>query len=197
MDKYYRLTVGMPWFSDEQPSEEIKAYVEEQLTKNNWKVDYVLSHTCPLMYEPTDLFLKFIDQSKVDKSTEQWLSKIEARLSYKKWYFGHFHENREYIDAEMLFEEIKELGKPGFVQRIGRPKYKKGELVLFYIVDNGEEYECSGKIVQVDKMGSVGQTKEASYDIEGADHRDFNKKMLYKHIAESDLQGMNELKGYM
>ncbi|MDD7334634.1 MAG: hypothetical protein SOV61_00270 [Lachnospiraceae bacterium] len=39
MDKYYRLTVGMPWFSDEQPSEEIKAYVEEQLTKNNWKVD--------------------------------------------------------------------------------------------------------------------------------------------------------------
>lgn len=47
-------------------------------------------------------------QSKVDKSTEEWLSSIASRLEYKKWYFGHFHDNRDYPDAVMLFEEIRE-----------------------------------------------------------------------------------------
>ena len=193
VDKDYRLRVGMPWFRDEQPSAEIKAYVEEQLEKNDWKVDYVLSHTCPLKFEPTDLYLGFIDQTSVDKSTEQWLSTIEEKLSYKKWYFGHFHENREYIDAEMLFEEIKELGKNGFVQRIGRPKYKKGEMVLFYLQDNEAKYECYGRIVCVDAYGTMEQTKEVSYDIEGPDYRDSRNKMLYKHVVESELQSLNDL----
>lgn len=32
---------GWPWFDDEQPSEEIKKYVESQLEKNDWKVDFL------------------------------------------------------------------------------------------------------------------------------------------------------------
>ena len=32
--------------------------------------DLVLSHTCPIIYEPTDLFLFVVDQSTVDKTTE-------------------------------------------------------------------------------------------------------------------------------
>ena len=110
VDKFYRLQRGYAWFPDEQPSDDIKAYAEQQLDRCGWKVDYVFSHTCPLKYEPTDLFLDFIDQSKVDKSTEQWLSGIEEKLEYGKWYFGHFHGNRVYDQAEMLYEEIKVLG---------------------------------------------------------------------------------------
>lgn len=112
VDKEYRLATGLPWFESEQPSAEIKSYVEEQLKNHGWTVDYVLSHTCPSSLEPTDLFLDFVDQDKVDKSTEEWLERIHSRLQYEKWYFGHFHENRHYADAEMLFEEIRELGYP-------------------------------------------------------------------------------------
>ena len=32
VDKYYRLIRGIPWWPDEQPSAEVKAYVEQQLT---------------------------------------------------------------------------------------------------------------------------------------------------------------------
>lgn len=32
---------------DEQPLEEIKRYVEQELDKTEWKVDAVLSHTTP------------------------------------------------------------------------------------------------------------------------------------------------------
>ena len=100
---------GANWFESEQPSDEIKQYVEAQLEKNSWKVDIVLSHTCPISVEPKHLFLSFINQSKVDKSTEQWLQTISDKLDFNKWYFGHFHDHWEYDKYEMLFESIKEF----------------------------------------------------------------------------------------
>ena len=76
IDKAIRIAYGWGWWEDEQPSEEIKQYVEQQLTDNNWKVDVVLSHTTPLKYEPVEVFLSGVDQSWVDKSTEEWLDAI-------------------------------------------------------------------------------------------------------------------------
>lgn len=109
VDKYYRLQRGWSWFEDEQPSEEIKSYTENNLEKNNWKVDMVLSHTCPLETVPEHLFLPGIDQSTVDKTTEIWLQKISDKLDYQKWYFGHYHG--EWINGkyELMFKNIKIL----------------------------------------------------------------------------------------
>ena len=83
VDKYFRIARGWRWYADEQPSEEIKQYAKEQLEKNEWKVDVVLSHTAPLEYEPTEAFLEGIDQERVNKDTEKWLDGIEKSL--KKW----------------------------------------------------------------------------------------------------------------
>ncbi len=94
VDKYYRQAIGYHWFSDEQPSDETKAYVEQQLDRVGWDVDVVLSHTVPYKYRPTDLFLKDLDQSTVDDSTELWLGDIEQQLKYKRWYAGHYHTDR-------------------------------------------------------------------------------------------------------
>lgn len=80
MDKFYRLSRGYGWWSDEQPSEEIKQYVEQQLKEN--VIDVVLSHTCPFKYEPVEEFLPGIDQSTVDDSTEKWLDVIEETTDY-------------------------------------------------------------------------------------------------------------------
>ena len=180
VDKEFRLSIGLPWFESEQPSAEIKSYVEEQLQAHDWSVDYVLSHTCPLFMEPTDLFLDAVDQSKVDKTTEEWLEQIHKKLKYQKWYFGHFHENRCYASMEMLFEEIKELGSNDFLQRVGRPEYRRGERVMF---SNGSD-DMYGRIVVVDAYGTYGQPREVSYDIERLDGTQYDKT-LYKHIPES------------
>ena len=110
VDKFYRLFNHMPWFADEQPDDEIKVYVEKQLEKANYKVDVVLSHTCPYKYEPREVFLKTIDQSNVDKSTELWLGKIENKLDYKKWYCGHFHTEKKIDKIQFMFEEVEEFG---------------------------------------------------------------------------------------
>lgn len=109
VDKNMRLLYGYPWFANEQPSPEIKAYVESQLAKRDYKIDVVLSHTCPLDYQPIEVFLSGIDQSKVDSSTEEWLNEIEHELDYKKWYCGHYHTSKRLYNVQMMFEEIEKF----------------------------------------------------------------------------------------
>ena len=100
---------GQSWWPDEQPSDEVKARVEDKLDQLGWKVDVVLSHTVPLKYEPVEVFLPGIDQSKVDKTTEQWLDGVEDRLLYSKWYAGHYHTEKLIDQTELLYENYRLL----------------------------------------------------------------------------------------
>ena len=109
VDKYYRLANGWNWFSNEQPSEGIKNHVENKLNECANKVDVVLSHTCPLKYEPIEVFLSGINQSSVDKSTEKWLDSIEDRIQYSKWYCGHFHTAKKIDKLQFMYEDIDVL----------------------------------------------------------------------------------------
>ena len=109
IDKAIRIAYGWGWREDEQPSEEIKAYVEEQLDKAGWNIDVVLSHTTLLKYEPVEVFMQGVDQSKVYKSTEQWLNRIEEKLNYQKWYCGHYHTEKKIDKLEIMFENIDEF----------------------------------------------------------------------------------------
>ena len=109
IDRYIRNLYGWNWWRDEQPSDEIKRYVEKQLEKNKWNVDIVVTHTCPMKYEPREVFLIGIDQKLVDKTTEAWLDSIEERLFYSNWFCGHFHTEKEIDDIHFLFENYIEI----------------------------------------------------------------------------------------
>lgn len=109
VDKFYRLARGLAWYDNEQPSMEIKRYVENRLEKADWKVDYVFTHTCPLQYEPTEVFLSWIDQHKVDKTTEDWLGKIEEHLKYERWFCGHFHIDKMIDRLRFMFNDFEIL----------------------------------------------------------------------------------------
>lgn len=109
VDKFYRLTMGWNWFPDEQPLDEIKQYVEQQLSSVGNKVDVVLSHTCPVKYEPVETFMSCIDQSKVDKSTEIWLGEIESRITYDKWFCGHYHIAKKIDKLQFMFDDYDTL----------------------------------------------------------------------------------------
>lgn len=109
VDKFYRIARGANWFPNEQPSPEIKADVVATLDARGWNVYGVLSHTCPVKYEPTEVFLAMIDQSTVDKTTEEWLNSIEEKLDYEKWYCGHYHTEKKIDKLRFMFEDIAEL----------------------------------------------------------------------------------------
>ena len=101
VDKFYRVVRGYGWWADEQPSDEIKCYVEEQIRTHT--VDVVLSHTCPGKYIPTEMFLPTVDQSDVDHSTEEWIDKIEESLDYKAWFCGHWHTDKRIDRMHFLY----------------------------------------------------------------------------------------------
>lgn len=109
VDKWLRLQFDMGWFPDEQPSDQIKEDVEEKLAEVDWNVDVVFSHTCPLRYEPVEVFLPQVDQATVDKSTEQWLDKIEAKLQYNRWFCGHWHVNKHIDRIHFLYHDVESL----------------------------------------------------------------------------------------
>lgn len=102
VDKYYRLSQGWTWHSDEQLTDEEKAAIGNKIKFNPY-FDFVLSHTCPYEWRPTDLFLPQVDQSNVDISTELWLSEIEKMIHYKYWCFGHYHQDRIEVPGGIQF----------------------------------------------------------------------------------------------
>ena len=112
VDKFYRLERGWPllWFEDEQPNELTKGLVRLMATK--YPIDIMLTHTCPLRFEPKELFLNGVDQSTVDTSTEEFFDDLYEQFPADQkpmWYFGHFHGNKYTDDYVMLYNDIIEL----------------------------------------------------------------------------------------
>lgn len=100
VDKLYRIRYNLGWFENEQLSENEMRLGKELAVELEKKVDLVLTHTCPKIYQPTDLFLSVVDQSTVDNAMERYLGEIECDLDYKLWLFGHYHHLRVYPKYE-------------------------------------------------------------------------------------------------
>lgn len=111
VDKWYRLQNNYTWFEDELLTEEEMIQCTKDLT--GAQVDFVFTHTCPICWEPSDLFLNSINQSSVDKSMELFLEEIGQCFNWKVWCFGHFHADRiERPYVEQFYrdtENIEEL----------------------------------------------------------------------------------------
>lgn len=113
VDKYYRLAryqngdESAKWFSDEQMSYTKMKDIKKNLA-DNIEVDYVLSHTCPLKYEPREAFLG-LNQDMIDKKTEKFLDEMEDKLTYKQWYCGHYHINKKIDKLSFLYDYFDEI----------------------------------------------------------------------------------------
>ena len=94
-DKPYRIANGLEWFASEQLSDAEQA-MGRQIAYANQHFDFILSHTCPSEYEPTDLYLPTINQSTVDKTMEWYLNDINHITKSNFWLFGHYHQFRVY-----------------------------------------------------------------------------------------------------
>ena len=114
IDKEYRLLMGWRWFANEELTDEEMDDILDKIDHQSF--DYVFTHTCPEAWQPTDLFLNCVNQSKVSKRMEQFLTTVSEIIDFKHWYFGHFHDDRENIDysrthsgqgnVSMLFNKI-------------------------------------------------------------------------------------------
>ena len=61
------------------------------------KVDVIITHCCPSSIQ------KLLDDDKYSTNTlTDYLEQIHQAVEYKKWYFGHYHRNRNMSDKDIL-----------------------------------------------------------------------------------------------
>ena len=122
VDKLRCLENGTPFWDDEMPDITVKKLVETKLENEGNKIYGVLTHTCPIDYIPTEMFVSTRNNSNprrksrakkfvpdIDRSTECWLSELEKKLEYEVWFCGHYHCDKQIDKIEMLFNGIRPL----------------------------------------------------------------------------------------
>jgi len=107
IDKAFRKE-GISWWREEMPSQEEYSEAIDNLNKNNWCVDYIITHTAPTSIIHT----LETDHDVYNKENElsDFLEEIEKKTKYKKWFFGHYHldkniNNKYYV----LYQNIIKL----------------------------------------------------------------------------------------
>lgn len=90
IDKSYRKT-GISWWPQENINNaEIKNTLDN-LDAHDWRVDIVLTHTCP-----SHIVKQMIREKPIDDNNTKFFDQlIKQGLKFDEWHFGHFHENRK------------------------------------------------------------------------------------------------------
>ena len=97
-DALFRVN-HISWWKEELPDKQEMDEGKENLEKRGWQVDYIITHCAPTA------FLEDL-QALPDLMTD-YLEEIRRRCEYKKWFFGHYHDNRELTEKDrLLYEQI-------------------------------------------------------------------------------------------
>ncbi len=98
-NELYRIN-HVSWWKEELPSEEELAEGLRNLIRNDWDVDFIFSHCCASstqerimggLYQPNIL--------------TRYFDKIKEMCRYRKWFFGHYHDNKNIGGKEILLYE--------------------------------------------------------------------------------------------
>lgn len=90
------------WWKQELPSKEEMEEGRQNLEKHDNKVDFIVTHSCA---SSTQALLGNGFYSK--DYLNDYLEEIRQKCTFKKWFFGHYHDNRN-VNAEeiLLWEQI-------------------------------------------------------------------------------------------
>ncbi len=95
----YRIN-HLTWWEQELANEEEMQEGRDNLIAHDYTVDYIVTHCCS---SSTQALLDK-DLYKPDRETD-YLEFIKNHANYTKWFFGHYHDNRNVSDKEILIYE--------------------------------------------------------------------------------------------
>ncbi len=97
----YRIN-HISWWERELPNEEEMAEGVHNLETHGNNVDYIVTHCCASSSQAILSGGKY----KTDIATN-YLEQIKRNVKYKKWFFGHYHDNKM-VNAEeiLVYEQI-------------------------------------------------------------------------------------------
>lgn len=87
----------LEWWKEEMPSQSEFEEALVNLEEHKNRVDIIISHCGPS---------SVIEAHEIDKCTD-YLEEIKKRVEFKKWYFGHYHMDKD-IDKKLkiVYEQI-------------------------------------------------------------------------------------------
>lgn len=93
------------WWEQELPSNREMAEGLSNLDVNEWEVDYIITHCCCSSTQAVMSAGEF----KPDILTD-YFEEIKRKTRFKKWFFGHYHDNRNVSAEEILiYEQIIQI----------------------------------------------------------------------------------------
>ena len=98
----YRVN-HITWWAQELPSEEEMQEGRANLTAHDNQVDFIVTHCCATSTQ------MLIDEQKLKPDIEtDYLEEIKQTIQFKKWFFGHYHENMAIPGGKdfLLYEQI-------------------------------------------------------------------------------------------
>lgn len=92
------------WWEEEIPSYKEIMNAFSNLDKYNYKVDYILTHTCSnKVFSKLSLKIDLIHKDGIEKSLRDFFDWIEDNVSFKEWHFAHFHDDIKVDDKHYLW----------------------------------------------------------------------------------------------
>lgn len=95
----YRVN-HISWWKEEMASEEKMEEGLRNLSRYNNEVDFIISHCCA-----TSTQVQFVDKTFSADSMTDYLELVKQWVNFKKWFFGHYHENKNIDSKEILINE--------------------------------------------------------------------------------------------
>ena len=101
----YRVN-HITWWAQELPSEEEMQEGRVNLAAHDNQVDFIVTHCCATSTQ------MLIDEQKLKPDIEtDYLEEIKQAIQFKKWFFGHYHDNRNVSKKEILiYEQFVRIG---------------------------------------------------------------------------------------
>jgi len=117
IDKKYRIP-DISWWSEEYPTQEEMNFAYNNLESVNFSVDYVLTHAAPLSIvewmTEHGVFDNGCRGEKANDSVSKFLEFLLPKMSFKHWFFAHYHTNFSIKDKfTLLYTGILNLNKVG------------------------------------------------------------------------------------
>ncbi|MBR4141723.1 MAG: metallophosphoesterase [Campylobacter sp.] len=100
---------GVSWWKGENISKDDIEEANTNLAKFGYSVDIVITHTCPKSI--SQKLLKAWNLDKIEDKNMDILQNLADKMSFKKWYFGHWHETYKEIGDKFItiYNVIKEI----------------------------------------------------------------------------------------
>lgn len=102
IDKNKRI-IYIDWWPEEEANYQEQINAINNLEKYNYKIDYILTHSAP------ELIKNQVGFKNYTSNTEQFLQYINNKLTFNKWFIGHYHIDQIYQNYYFIYNKILSL----------------------------------------------------------------------------------------